>query len=116
MTNGYPPSGGQPPPEGGQPPGGQSDPGAPPPQSPQYPSAPPPGGYPQHPQQQGGYGQPPQQPYGGGPSGPRAGFWQRVGAYIIDIIIITIPTLIVFGLLGGFEDLDQESQSFNPIN
>jgi uncharacterized RDD family membrane protein YckC len=116
MTNGYPPSGGQPPPEGGQPPGGQSDPGAPPPQSPQYPSAPPPGGYPQHPQQQGGYGQPPQQPYGGGPSGPRAGFWQRVGAYIIDIIIITIPTLIVFGLLGGFEDLDQESQSFTPFN
>jgi uncharacterized RDD family membrane protein YckC len=117
MTNGYPPSGGQPPPQDGQPPGGQSDPGVPPSQPPQYPSAPPPGGYPQHPQQQSGYGQPPPtpSPYGGGPSGPRAGFWQRVGAYIIDVIIITIPVLIVFGLLGGFDDLNDDSRAFRSF-
>jgi uncharacterized RDD family membrane protein YckC len=116
MTNGYPPSGGQPPPGDGQPPGGQSDPGVPPSQPPQYPSAPPPGGYPQHPQQQSGYGQPPQapSPYGG-PSGPRAGFWQRVGAYIIDIIIVSIPVLILFGLLGGFDELGEESAAFSPM-
>jgi uncharacterized RDD family membrane protein YckC len=117
MTNGYPPSGGQPPPEGGQPPDGPSDPGPPPSQPPQYPSAPPPGGYPQHPQQQSGYGQPPQapSPYGGGPSGPRAGFWQRVGAYIIDIIIVSIPLIILFGLLGGFDELGEESAAFSPM-
>jgi uncharacterized RDD family membrane protein YckC len=102
MTNGYPPSGGQPPPEGGQRPEGQSDPGASPPQQPQYPAAPPPGGYPQHPQQQSGYGQPPQTPYGG-PSGPRAGFWQRVGAYLLDVVILLIPVFIVLGLLGAFD-------------
>jgi uncharacterized RDD family membrane protein YckC len=104
MTNGYPPSGGQPPPEG------QPPPGVPP-------SQPPPGNYPQHPQQQSGYGQyqaptPPQ----GGPSGPRASFLQRVGAYILDIIIITIPLLIVFGLLGGFDEIDQDSAPFSPMS
>jgi uncharacterized RDD family membrane protein YckC len=31
----------------------------------------------------------------GGPSGPRAGFWQRFGAYFIDSLIITVPTVIV---------------------
>jgi uncharacterized RDD family membrane protein YckC len=30
-----------------------------------------------------------------GPSGPRAGFWQRFAAYIIDSIIIAIPFVIL---------------------
>lgn len=100
MTNGYPPQGGQPPPEG-YPQGGQ----------PQQP------GYPQHPQQQGGYGQYPQtpNPYQSGPSGPRANFGQRLGAYILDVLIIGIPTAIVFGLLGGFDDLGEDANQFRAF-
>ncbi|GLQ47292.1 RDD family protein [Dyella lipolytica] len=32
-----------------------------------------------------------------------AGFWQRFGAWIIDLIILTIPSMIVMYLLGGME-------------
>jgi uncharacterized RDD family membrane protein YckC len=31
----------------------------------------------------------------GGPSGPRAGFWRRFGAYFIDSLIIAVPAVIV---------------------
>lgn len=97
MTNGYPPSGGE-----GQPPqDGQAG-------RPQYPQQGPPpaqGGHPQHPPQQGGYGQYPQGPAPGarGPSGPRASFGQRLGAYLLDVVIVIIPFLIIVALLGGFD-------------
>ena len=34
-----------------------------------------------------------------GPSGPRAGFWVRFGAYIIDAILVSIVEVIVFVVL-----------------
>jgi uncharacterized RDD family membrane protein YckC len=109
MTNGQPPQGGQPPPEG-YPQEGQ-------PQYPQRGQPPPGGGYPQYPQQQGGYGQYPQapNPYQSGPSGPRANFGQRLGAYLLDFIIVFVPMLILFGLLGGFDDLREDTNQFQPF-
>jgi uncharacterized RDD family membrane protein YckC len=104
MTNGHPPQGGQPPPEGypqGQP---QQPRQWPQPQQGQAQSG---GGYPQYPQQQGGYGQYPQGPnqYQSGPSGPRANFGQRLLALLLDFVIVFVPLLIIFGLLGAFEDI-----------
>lgn len=72
-------------------------PSGPPPGDPlQVPSPPPPqasGGYP-HPQQ-------PQYAAAAGPSGPRAGFWPRVGAYLIDAILIAIVTFALTAALKG---------------
>lgn len=62
-------------------------PAPPPPPPPQTP------GYPQ--------GQQPQYAASGGPSGPRAGFWQRVGAYLIDGILLGIVNAILFVALKG---------------
>ena len=31
-----------------------------------------------------------------GPSGPRAGFWQRVGATIVDILVLAVPGIVIF--------------------
>src|SRR3954468_23182671 len=48
------------------------------------------------------YQQAPQAPpgsYSSGPSGPRAGFWQRFGAAILDGIVVAIPSLIVLAIL-----------------
>ena len=109
MTNGQPPQDGQPPPEGypreGQPQQPQW------PQHPQQGQPPPGGGYPQYPQQQNEYGQPQApNPYRSGPSGPRANFGQRLGAYLLDFIIVFVPMIILFGLLGGFEDVDDTSR------
>jgi uncharacterized RDD family membrane protein YckC len=33
--------------------------------------------------------------YSSGPSGPRAGFWIRLGAYLLDVLIYGIPAVIV---------------------
>jgi uncharacterized RDD family membrane protein YckC len=33
--------------------------------------------------------------YTSGPSGPRAGFWIRFGAYLLDVLIYGIPAVIV---------------------
>jgi uncharacterized RDD family membrane protein YckC len=33
--------------------------------------------------------------YSSGPSGPRAGFWQRVGAAILDTLILIVPSVIL---------------------
>jgi uncharacterized RDD family membrane protein YckC len=44
------------------------------------------------------YEQAPQAPpgsYSSGPSGPRAGFWQRFGAAILDGLILLIPSIIL---------------------
>jgi uncharacterized RDD family membrane protein YckC len=116
MSNGQPPQDGQPPPEG-YPREGQ-------PQQPQWPQHPPQGqpppgsGYPQYPQQQNEYGQPQApNPYQSGPSGPRANFGQRLGAYILDVLIFSIPLAIVYALLGGFDDFGENGgqfQSFGP--
>jgi len=116
MTNGHPPQGGQPPPEGypqeEQPQQPQQWP------QPQQGQPQPEGGYPQYPEQQGGYGQYPQapNPYQSGPSGPRANFGQRLLALLLDFVILFVPLLIVFALLGAFEDLgdDSQVQVFSP--
>lgn len=77
-----PPGWGQPPP----PPGGGW--GAPPP------PPPPAGGWGTPPPPPGSYGQ----PYGGyAPPAPRASFWTRLGAYLIDLIIVglfSIPAIV----------------------
>jgi uncharacterized RDD family membrane protein YckC len=36
---------------------------------------------------------------GSGPSGPRAGFWVRFAAYLIDTILVSIVEVIVFVIL-----------------
>jgi uncharacterized RDD family membrane protein YckC len=36
-----------------------------------------------------------------GPSGPRAGFWQRVGAQIIDGIVLVIPYFVFLALFDA---------------
>ena len=54
--------------------------------------APPGGGEP-------GYQQQPV-PTGSGPSGPRAGFWQRFGALFLDGLILLVPNIIVSVALG----------------
>ena len=57
--------------------------------------APPGGGEPGYQQQQ----QPVQA--GSGPSGPRAGFWQRFGALFLDGLILLVPSIIVTVALGS---------------
>ena len=37
--------------------------------------------------------------YTSGPSGPRSGFWQRVGAWILDALILLIPSIILLVIL-----------------
>jgi uncharacterized RDD family membrane protein YckC len=95
-----PPSwqGGQPtpPPSGYPPPGGQGGYGYPPAGEPQgYPPAPP--AWPEQQPYGGEYGgqQYPGQ-YGGGPQ--LAGFWIRVGATLLDFLILLVP-LVVIGLI-----------------
>jgi uncharacterized RDD family membrane protein YckC len=34
-----------------------------------------------------------------GPSGPRAGFWRRFAAYLLDIILVSIVEIIVIAIL-----------------
>lgn len=52
---------------------------------------------------------PPQQPYASsssGPSGPRAGFGKRLGAWLIDILIFGVPAFILSSVarsIGGTE-------------
>ncbi len=44
------------------------------------------------------YEQAPQAPpgsYSSGPSGPRSGFWQRVGAALLDGLVLLIPSIIL---------------------
>lgn len=80
------PGGGYPPPGGGYPPPGGGYPGG------GYPG----GDYPP-PYQGGGY-----QGWGGGgfPPGALAGWWRRVGATVIDGVIIGIPVGFILGLAG----------------
>jgi uncharacterized RDD family membrane protein YckC len=96
QPGGYPPQpGGYPPEPGGYPPagyppgpGGYGPPGSSPP-----PGYPPPGAYPP---QSGGY---PPGGYSPLPGGDYlAGWWTRVGATVIDIIVFIIPALIVGSL------------------
>src|ERR687889_281273 len=50
------------------------------------------------------YEQAPQAPpgsYSSGPSGPRAGFWQRFGALILDGLILFVPSIIITLILGS---------------
>ena len=34
--------------------------------------------------------------YSSGPSGPRAGFWRRFGAVIVDGLVLAIPSIILY--------------------
>jgi uncharacterized RDD family membrane protein YckC len=76
----------------------------PPPPSGGFPPPPPPsGGYPPPPPPAGGF--PPTQPagFGGYAAAPQAtygGFWIRLVAYIVDVIIIAIPIVILAVILG----------------
>lgn len=50
------------------------------------------------------YGPPPlQHPASVTPGFDYAGFWQRFGAWVIDLIILMIPSMIVMYALGGME-------------
>lgn len=83
----------------------------------QWPSPPPPeqGQLPQ------GWGQPPypdQAP--GGPAAPLAGWWARVGASIIDTLVIVVPLAVCFVVLFvvtgvGSEDFNSETDDIPPI-
>lgn len=53
----------------------------------------------QAPQQQPGYQAP-----GGGPSGPRAGFWKRFGAAVIDGILVGIVASVLSAILGAGDE------------
>ena len=49
-----------------------------------------------------GYQQQPPAAYSGsGPSGPRAGFWQRFGALILDSLVLFVPSIIIVLALGS---------------
>jgi uncharacterized RDD family membrane protein YckC len=37
---------------------------------------------------------PPADSYASGPSGPRAGFWRRFGAYVIDAVILAVVQVV----------------------
>ena len=50
------------------------------------------------------YAPPPQQqPQVSAAAFDYAGFWQRFGAWIIDLIILTIPSMLIMYFLGGME-------------
>ena len=68
------------------------------------------GGLPGAPTTQGGPpGAPPQAPPvpeaelrgASGASGPRAGFWRRFGAYLIDVLVLLVPSILVVVILGN---------------
>ena len=85
-----------------------SDPTQRPPGEQPPPSAPPPGGT-GYPQQQYGGGYPAQPGAGaGGPSGPRASFGQRLGAYLLDVLIVSVPLIILFMIVGGIASTADE--------
>ncbi len=39
-------------------------------------------------------------PRSGGPSGPRAGFWERLGAAVLDNVILVVPFIFLTAALG----------------
>jgi uncharacterized RDD family membrane protein YckC len=39
---------------------------------------------------------PPAESYSSGPSGPRASFWRRFGAWILDVLVLLIPNIIIY--------------------
>ena len=49
---------------------------------------------------------PPAQPQGGGggPSGPRAGFWQRFAAILIDSLLFTVVVGVLVGVLAAISE------------
>lgn len=66
----------------------------------------------QAPQQQPAY----QPPGGSGPSGPRAGFGTRLGAFLIDVIILAVVTSIVGALFGaGPGEVNASAQAINTL-
>ncbi|MGA4958105.1 RDD family protein [Streptomyces lavendulocolor] len=95
---------GQQPPYGGQPPYGQ--PGYGYPQAPQAPQGVPPQGvpqqfgYPQQPQPYGAY-PPPGMPGMGGGMPPYAHWGRRVGAHLLDMLIILGPLYAIVGISGA---------------
>ena len=90
----------------------------PPPPSGGYPPPPPPsGGYPPPPPPSGGF--PPAQPamgYGAAPQMTYGGFWIRLVAYIIDVIIIAIPVIILAVILGVIIGVASSNSSSSTTN
>ena len=41
---------------------------------------------------------------GGGPSGPRAGFWQRFAAFLIDYVVQLVVIVVLVGGLGAISE------------
>jgi uncharacterized RDD family membrane protein YckC len=37
---------------------------------------------------------------GGVPAGPRAGFWKRFAAYVVDSVVLAVPYLVLYAILG----------------
>ncbi|APB01785.1 RDD family protein [Nocardia seriolae] len=72
---------------------------------PGYGQPPPPGGYPGQPVD---YGYQPAPGYGAYPQPPYASWGARVGAYIVDFLIASLPVLILYGIgfAIGFKDAD----------
>jgi len=77
----------------GNPPPPPQDPGPPPPSQPGQP-------VPDQPVQRGPSGPPAYSGGKPGPSGPRASFGERLIAYLIDQILVTIPAVVIAALLG----------------
>jgi uncharacterized RDD family membrane protein YckC len=102
MSDQYPP----PPPGGYEPPGQY-----PPPPPGQYP--PPPGQYPPPPPGQYGYQQ---QGYGYsyGPTYSYSGFWRRVGAAVLDSLILSVPSGILGAAVGAGRFAAGTSYGYNP--
>lgn len=49
--------------------------------------------------------EPPAQPHAaGGPSGPRASFWQRFGAILLDGLILGVVQVVVVGVLSAVSE------------
>jgi uncharacterized RDD family membrane protein YckC len=51
---------------------------------------------------------PPAESYSSGPSGPRSSFWRRLGAALIDGLVLLIPNIIVYLIVkdsGGRQGL-----------
>ncbi len=47
------------------------------------------------------FGAAPARPIARGPSGPRATFWQRLGAYLLDGVVLTVVNIVLIVALKG---------------
>jgi uncharacterized RDD family membrane protein YckC len=55
---------------------------------------------------------PPAESYASGPSGPRAGFWRRFGAVVVDFFVLLIPNGILYVI---FKDSAAAQQGLSTL-